>query len=239
MIRVRHKSGHRATDAQINAMVDLARATKMDEVWFGEIIEAKDKNGEIVHVVKDQERGTYLTLKYAVKMLDEGVSHIRDYLNLEEAVEFESLMRKVGLITKTMEKRWFWTGRFVSKSRFVLSSLVKAILDHDLMLAIYRPMKICKSKKSGLYYLDIGDTWDWIHSTARWFCGRSDKKDKISYDIWGHRGLSGVNRFYHHLKIMGVNMFTGTRAEMPSGPQSPEDIVAGKFEEEVNEGQGN
>lgn len=233
MVKVRHKSGHIATDAQINAMVDLARATKMDEAWFGEIEEAKARNGGIVHVVKDLERGTYLTLKYAVKLLDEGVGHIRDYLDLEGAVEFERLMRKVGLITKTMEKRWFWTGRFVSKSRLVLSVLVKAILEHDLMWGRYRPMKICKSKKSGLYYLDVGDNWDWIHSTARWFCARGDNDSKISYEVWGYKGLVGPSKFYRHGVVKGSMIFNGVYANMPNGPLSPEDIVAGKFDKEV------
>lgn len=230
MVKVRHKSGHRATDAQINAMVDLARATRMDESWFGEIIEAKAKSGGIVHVVKDRERGTYLTLKYAVKLLDESVGHVRNYLGLEGAVEFERLMRKVGLITPKMEKKWFWTGRFVSRHKSVLVSMVKTIFEHDAMWARCRPMKVCQCKKSKLYYFDTGDNWDWMHSTARWFCGWCDVKLNISYEVWGYGGLTGNNKYYHHIwngRTNGRTVGIGeTCRELPDKPLSPEEIVS-------------
>lgn len=223
--QVRHKTGHLATKKQIAAMVDLASATKMDESWFGNVVEAENQNGDLVHVVWDRERRDWLTLKYAVKLLDEGVGHVRDYLDLEGAVEFEWLMRKVGLITPKMEKEWFWTGRFVSKSRRELCCLMDAVMAYDSMWDRFRPMTVIRRRKSNLYFLDLGDNLDWIHSTERWFCGRDDVKGKIAYEIWGYRGLTGNDKYYHHLSN-GKEMIVGeVRKDMPNGPRSPEDIV--------------
>lgn len=225
MIKVRHKHGHLATDAQILAVIDLARATRMDEAWFGEIVKAKARDGNIVHVVKDCSYNKYITLKYAVKLLDEGIAHVRDYLDADGALEFESLMHKVGLVTPEMDQQWFWTGRFVSKSKAPLVTLVNAVFDNDVKLARYRPIKVLVHKKSGLYFTDLGGNWDWQHSLVKWFCSQDKYVDKIAYDVWGQNGYK--DKYYNFWHCGKGNGIISLSDEMKHSPSSPEDILYG------------
>lgn len=54
MMKVRQKHGFHASPREIDVLLCIVNATKMDESWFGEIREAKAQDGRTVHVVRDR-----------------------------------------------------------------------------------------------------------------------------------------------------------------------------------------
>lgn len=178
----RHKHGYHATRAELDAIVDIVRVSKMDESWFGEIVEAKARDGNVVHVVHDLESGSWLSLKYAVKLVYEGTMLPFDYVTIKQAIVFEKLLYKLGIVPKGYNDRNRWYARIASKHRRLILDLMASIIEADSANAQFRPMKI-KRRKSGVYFLDIGDVGAFPRSVCYWFC--CDKM--IPFDAWCER----------------------------------------------------
>ena len=94
MRKVRHMHGYHATREELDVVVAIAQKSKID-AWFGEIEEAKAMDGSVVHVVHDLERDSWLTFKYAVRLLDEGITAPEDYVSKAKANVFRRLIKKL------------------------------------------------------------------------------------------------------------------------------------------------
>lgn len=214
LMPVRHKTGHFATEDQLNALIDITAATKMDESWFGHIVIAKTQSGKEVHVVRDRERGTWLTLKYAVKLVNEGISSPRDYLDEVGAEQFESLLKDLEIVPKDIDEKTYWAARFVSNSKVQIANLMKKVLEKDLLHHRFRPMKIMRRKNSGLYYIDLGDQGEWSSSMCLWFA----KDNGIAYDV--HFQRYGAKDYLNHVVYNGKNVIVAetTKSIWPKFP---------------------
>lgn len=221
-MKVNHSGGFLATEKQIDAIVEVSRRSKMDESWFGEIAEAVNKKGEKVHVVKDLENGHWLSLKFAVKVMNEGIFSVRDYIDDPSGVDaYYSLLYDLGIEDWVEDKMSNWTARMVSRSKIDLTNLLIRIGDEDRFYHRFRPMRVKVQPKTGVYYMDIGDAGKWEHSLCLWYCSNR----KLAYDacFWG------PDNIVHHVLTDGKNA-----TEASTGFDIPlfmgaEDILEGRF----------
>lgn len=123
IMKTRHAHGYLATPEEIDAVVEIAQRSKIDEAWFGEILEARARDGKKVHVVRDHERGTLLSFKFAVRMLDEGITSPFDYVPQSQWAVFENLLKKLGIACAGAGKAERRTSRIADKSRERLREL--------------------------------------------------------------------------------------------------------------------
>lgn len=224
LMPVRHKTGHFATEDQLNALIDIAAATKMDESWFGHIVIAKTQSGKEVHVVRDRERESWLTLKYAVKLVNEGISSPRDYLDEIGAEQFESLLKNLEIVPKDIDEKTYWKARFVSDSNVKIAKIMKRVMDKDSLHFRFRPMKISRGSDSGLYYIDLGDRGDWSSSMCLWFA----KNNGIAFDVYFMR--YGAKDYFNHVVYNGREVLLAETADSMRRTLSLEDIVSDKKE---------
>ena len=117
IMKTRHAHGYLATPEEIDAVVEIAQRSKIDEAWFGEVLEARARDGKKVHVVRDHERGTILSFKYAVRLLYEGIRSPFDYVSKSQGAVFENLLKKLGISSAGAGKTDSLTSRIADKSR--------------------------------------------------------------------------------------------------------------------------
>lgn len=174
LMRTRHRHGIHATEEQLNAIVDLSRATRMDESWFGEIREAVAGDGKKVHVVWDNDERIWLSLKFAVKLLDEGTGFERDYLEKSGVHAYHGLLVKCGLM-EPYNGKCSWRARFASKIRHKLSVMRLGIMSER------NDMNFPIRKFGDVYYIDVCGSCDWVRSYCLWFARRNEMK--IPYEV--------------------------------------------------------
>ena len=186
LMRTRHRHGIHATDEQLNAIVELSRATKMDENWFGEIREAIAGDGKKVHVVWDNYERIWLPLKFAVKLLDEGTGLERDYLDQSGVHAYHTLLVKCGVM-EPYNGKCSWRARFASKSRHKLSVMRYGIMSER------NDMKFPIRKFGDVYYIDVCGSYDWARSYCLWFSRRNDMR--IPFEVVFT--MDGGKTFHH------------------------------------------
>lgn len=222
-MKVRHKHGYHASPREIDALLCIVNATKMDEFWFGEIREAKAQDGRTVHVVRDRERKSWLSFKYAVSLVDQGICSARDYVMAEDADVYENMLRSLGIIDRSVDGESVWCARFVSERRSKLEALSHAVKDKDLRKSRFRPMMPRIVKDGDLYSLTLSAQEPWSRSMPLWFARRSDMKLAFEAQF---TGLDGV---VNHVVFDGEKAVLAEWSEAVSCRwgefMSPHDIV--------------
>ena len=223
VIRVSYKGGHLATPDQLNALVDVTRGSRMDESWFGEIVEAVNKKGEKVHVVRDLERNRWLSLKFAVGVVNGGISNVRDYTDDPVVVDaYYDLLDYLGIEDGWMSNRLSsWAARIASRSRVAITNFMIKIGNEDHHYHRFRPMDVRRQGKTNAYYLDLGSTGKWGRSLCRWLCHERG----VAYDVcfWG------PDRECHHIVHNGKKVIVSEMCEKMPMFMKAEDIIEGKL----------
>lgn len=214
--KTRHAHGYKATNAELDVVVKIAQESKIDEAWFGDIVEAKARDGKIVHIVWDRERHSWISFKFAVQMLDEGINEPFDYVTVKQALVFEKLLKKLGILEPEMDARW--TVRCASSSKHDLFEVMKHVLEEDVKEFRFRPMEIKKRRGLGIHYLDIGGKGFFDRSVCRWACTTNG----VPFDAWYTR-----NGKTHHYVYNG-SRFCLCKEEPVKALMMPEDIVNAK-----------
>lgn len=190
MIKVKHKTGHLATQRELDVIVKAAQWCKFDEAWIGPIVEAKNAAGKKVHVYKDLETGHYNSLKTAVRLIYEGTTHFRDVLCAKDAAVFYLLLYKLGIL-KDDPYEW-WHARFAS-SMSEIEGLKDAIREEDALLFRYRPkLPIKQAGICGPAYMDVGGEGPWRLSTELWYA----MQHGINAELYCHSGEGGLRRIF-------------------------------------------
>ena len=221
-MKVRHYGGFHATEKQIDAIVEVSRGSRMDESWFGEISEAINNKGEKVHVVKDLENGHWLSLKFAVKVMNEGISSVRDYVEDPALIDaYEKLLVELGIVDGDVEIGSSWAVRVASKSRVDLIGLMKCIENEDHFHNRLRPMRVLKQRGANAYYLDIGGAGSWSRSPCLWYCASHDVPFDVCFD--------GPDMVVHHVIRYGNGtVFSETLKDRMPLFMKASDIIKGK-----------
>lgn len=212
-MRTRHRHGIHATEEQLNAIVDLSRATRMDESWFGEIREAVAGDGKKVHVVWDNDERIWLSLKYAVKILDEGSAFERDYLDQSAVHAYHELLVKCGVM-EPYRGKCRWSARFASTSRHKLSVMRCGIMNerNDMEFPIRR--------FGDIYYIDVCGSYEWVRSYCLWFARRNDMKIPFEVVFTCDDGKT-----FHHVVHNGECVATAGTCNSEHPWLTPRDIV--------------
>lgn len=227
-MKLRLKKAFLATKEQLDAVVGIARGSRMDESWFGEIAEGKTVDGKRTHVVYDRERGYWMSLKYAVKTMDEGIVSARDYLDDPKEVHaYEKLLVDLGIVSEADEKASGWYVRVASEDKKKIVSLVKAMLDEDIEKQRFRPMNTRKTKDGKVYYTDLGDCGSWGRSMCLWFCLHND----IGFDVCFH----GPKRSFHHVVYNGMCVLLAETVQQVTPFVEAHDIIETQRKERRNE----
>ena len=216
--KVRHMHGYHATSEELDVVVKIAQESKIDEAWFGEIIEAKARDGKTVHVVKDMERNTFLSFKFAVKTLDEGIGSPFDYVTVKQGLVFEKLLKKLGIVPANIDTTASWTARFASTSERDMFGLMKAIIDEDSEAFRFRPLEIRDCHKKGIRFLDVGNKGDWNRSVCRWYCTTYG----IPFEAWYKR----FGKKLLHYVYNGREFCVSEEVDERKPVMTPVDIVA-------------
>lgn len=218
MRQTRHSNGYFATDPELNAVAMIAQGAKMDESWFGEIVEAYNRKGRRVHVVKDRERNSLLSFKYAVKTLDEGIGSPFDYMTVKQGLVFEKLLKKLGIVPANIDTTASWTARFASTSERDMFGLMKAIIDEDSEAFRFRPLEIRDCNKKEIKFLDVGNKGDWNRSVCRWYCTTYG----IPFEAWYRR----FGKKLLHYVYNGREFCVSEEVDECKPVMTPVDIVA-------------
>lgn len=216
MMKTRHKHGFHATLEQIDVLIDIVNSTAMDESWFGEIREAVSRDGNTVHVVKDMELGTWLSFRYAVSLVDQGICSARDYVTAEKADVYEAMLRQLGIVDKREDDESVWCARFVSKSKFKLGTVAKAVKEEDKRKSSFVPSKTRVRKDGDLFYLDLSRRGVWSRSQALWLARRSDMD--LAFEVW----FMGYDEIAHHV------IYDGNYAVLAEADRKDRSIGFGK-----------
>lgn len=195
MRRTRHKGGYKASSDELDLVVKMSRITKLDESWFGEIDEFRTANGEVVHEVLDNEEGRWLSFRFAVKLMDESVGVIWGYgLTDNEIKVWDSLLRKLGIISRREDAASFWNLRMACMNRASLKAAMDDISDMDRKMHRSRNLhlKVFRTK-SNVYYLDLSDKGAWQRAYERYVCYRLHIPFEVIYTYDGKRYWHVVN----------------------------------------------
>lgn len=219
MRRTKHKGGYKASPEELDVVVKISRLSKLDESWFGEIQEFMTANGKVVHEVLDNEEDRWLSFRFAVKLLDEGVVTIWGYgLTDDEVKAWDSLLRKLGIISRREDAASFWNLRIACMNHSSLKAAMADISEMDRRMHRSRNLHLKAFRtKSRVYYLDLSDKGGWERSYERYVCYRLSIPFEVIYTDDG--------KSYRHVVSNGKMLTMSMPTDLWQLFLPPEDIV--------------